>query len=610
MKQAAWTTFASTETRLGRRRSVTRRGSRPARLALAPALVVAALATPALGQATNRASVSAIGVQGNEQSLSPSISADGRLVCFVSLASNLVVGDTNGFLDVFVRDVESGLTELASVDSGGAQGNQHSGGYRPAISADGRFVVFGSSASNLVASDTNFATDAFVHDRSTGATERVSVSSAGAQGTGGSGSYGVAVSADGRCVAFVSIAANLVAGDTNGLNDVFVRDRLSSTTERVSVSSAGAQGDHTSGLNDLAISSDGRFVAFGSYASNLAPGGAGLVHHVFVRDRLTATTVRASVDSMGAAANADSGFNGISLSADGRLVAFESIATNLAAGAGPGNVYVRDLVAGSTAVVSVDWALAQPVGSCTAPALSPDGRYIAFVSFSANVVAGDTNSRNDVFVRDLMNGTNERVSVTSTGLEANNDSGQNGVALSADGRFAVFASSATNLVAGDTNSTYDVFRRDRGLLFPGTYCTAGVTSNGCTPSIAGAGVPSASSGAGFTLATSSVEGQKQGLVFYGVDNSAFAPFPWGASSSYMCVKSPTQRTGAQNSGGAANVCNGVLALDWNAYIAAHPGALGQPFAAGRHVFAQAWFRDPPSPKSTMLSDALEFVVGP
>jgi hypothetical protein len=131
------------------------------------------------------------------------------------------------------------------------------------------------------------------------------------------------------------------------------------------------------------------------------------------------------------------------------------------------------------------------------------------------------------------------------------------------------------------------------------------------PSISGSGTPSATAGSGFTIAASSVEGQKQGVLFYGVDNSGFTPPPWSlGSSSFLCVKAPVQRTLVQSSGGTSNACDGTLSLDWNAYIAANPSALGSPFAAGQHVFAQGWFRDPPSPKTTMLTNALMFQVGP
>ena len=142
------------------------------------------------------------------------------------------------------------------------------------------------------------------------------------------------------------------------------------------------------------------------------------------------------------------------------------------------------------------------------------------------------------------------------------------------------------------------------------YCTAGTTTNGCVPSISGSGTPSASAASGYTIDVAALEGQKQGLVFYGINNTGFAPLAWGPSSSFLCVKPPTQRTLAQSTGGTPGQCDGALALDWNAFRATNPGALGQPFAAGQKFYAQAWFRDPPSPNTTMLSDALEFTVAP
>jgi Tol biopolymer transport system component len=228
---------------------------------------------------TTRVSVASDGAQGNGDSECPSISADGRYVAFASLASNLVPGDTNGRMDIFVHDRLTGQTTRVSVASDGTEGNGDSG--FPSISADGRYVAFASLASNLVPGDTNGTWDVFVHDRLTGQTTRVSVASGGAQGNGDS--RFPSISADGRYVAFQSYASNLVPGDTNGVLDVFVHDRLTGQTTRVSVASDGTQGDSYS--FGSSISADGRYVAFASYASNLVPGDTNGWADVFVAMR-------------------------------------------------------------------------------------------------------------------------------------------------------------------------------------------------------------------------------------------------------------------------------------------------------------------------------------
>ena len=141
-----------------------------------------------------------------------------------------------------------------------------------------------------------------------------------------------------------------------------------------------------------------------------------------------------------------------------------------------------------------------------------------------------------------------------------------------------------------------------------SYCTAGTTTNGCVPSISGTGTPDANAGSGFTISVANVEGQKSGILFYGI--SGAQAVAWGTGTSLLCVKAPTQRLDTQSSGGTLNLCDGSLAIDWNAFIASHPTALGNPFAGGETVNAQGWFRDPPSPKTTNLSNALQFVVAP
>ncbi len=403
---------------------------------------------------TVRVSVSSAGAQGNWDSYHPSISADGRYVAFESDASNLVAGDTNGYQDVFVRDRQFGTTERVSVSSSGAQGNSDSGLYDAiSISADGRYVAFTSSAGNLVSGDTNYTHDVFVRDRQLGTTERVSVSSSGEQGN--SASEFSSISADGRYVAFASYASILVSGDTNNTNDIFVRDRLMGTTERVSVTSSGTQGNSDSYLPS--ISADGRYVAFSSYASNLVSGDTNNYTDEFVRDRLAGTTERVSVSSSGAQGNRDSFY--ASISADGRYVAFESYASNLVAGDtnGKWDVFVRDRQLGTTERVSVSSSGAQ--GNSDSGdygiSISADGRYVAFGSYASNLVSGERNGYQDVFVRDRHAGTTERVSISSAGAQGNLESFD--ASISADGRYVAFASTASNLVAGDTNGYADVF---------------------------------------------------------------------------------------------------------------------------------------------------------
>jgi hypothetical protein len=551
---------------------------------------------------TTLVSLSSGGVQANQTSYGPAISVDARYVAFESSANNLVVGDTNGFLDVFVHDRQTGTTTLVSLSTAGGQGDHHS--YECSISGDGRYVAFKSQATNLVAADTNNVSDLFVRDRQTGTTTRVSVDSSGAQADNGT-EQGV-ISADGRFVAFASDASNLVASDTNASEDVFVHDLVTGATTRASVDSNGVEGNDASLIP--ALSGDGRFVAFGSYATNLVAGDGNGTIDIFVHDRQTGATTRVSVDSGGVESNSYSYYPG--LSADGRYVAFLCAGDNLVPSDGnfADDVFVHDRTTGITTRVSVDSFGVEGDDSCDVPAISADGRSVGFASYATNLVGNDSNSLLDVFVHDRVSGTTVRVSESSSGTEGNSDSLD--PALSGDGRVVAFDSDASNLVAVDTNNTYDIFVRDQGPGGPTVYCTAGTTSHGCVPWISSSGTPSATSGSGFTIVANAVEGQKQGILFYGIDNSGFTPVPWGASTSFLCVKPPTQRTSPRNAGGTPNSCDGALSLDWNAYIAANPGALGNPFAAGQHVFAQGWFRDPPSPKTTMLSDALEFVVGP
>ncbi len=402
----------------------------------------------AQARVVERVSVRVPAIQGDSWSEAVSLSADGRYRAFYSNASNLVAGDTNGVVDVFVQDGNTGAITRVSVDSAGVQGNGAS--RHAAISADGRYVAFYSYATNLVADDINGVVDIFVHDMNDGTTTRVSLDSSGSQVN--DASYYPSISADGRYVAFYSYATNLVPGDTNGVVDIFVRDRTGGTTTLVSVDSAGVQGNGVS--QSPSISADGRYVAFQSEATNLVSGDSNGVDDIFVRDRTGGTTTRVSVDSAEIQGNGSS--TSPSMSADGGYVAFQSAADNLV----PGDtvtldVFVRDLNAGTTSRVSVDSAGNAGAGSSSSASISGDGRYVAFYSYATDLVAGDTNGAADVFVRDRNIGTTERVSVDSAGVQGNAFSLSR--AISADGCYVGFTSDATNLVPGDTNGFQDAF---------------------------------------------------------------------------------------------------------------------------------------------------------
>ena len=349
---------------------------------------------------TTRVSVDASGAQVSGDSRAPTLSADGRYVAFYSLSPGLVSGDTNAVSDVFVRDLLTGSNTLVSVDSSGAHANGAS--TLASISPDGRYVAFLSSASNLVAGDTNNVVDVFVHDLLLGGTTRASVDSAGVQAN--NACFDPSISRDGRFVAFGSSASNLVPGDTNGVRDVFVRDLSNNTTVRASVDSAGTQGNGNCGVPSL--SADGRFVGFAGLANNLVPGDTNGALDVFVRDLQGLTTLRVSVSSSGAQSNGNSGV--CSISADGRWISFGSSASNLVLGDtnGVDDVFAHDRLSGATMRVSVDSSgLEGNAGSSSTTsgetdAISADGRYVAFFSVASNLVPGDTNAVGDILVRD------------------------------------------------------------------------------------------------------------------------------------------------------------------------------------------------------------------
>jgi Tol biopolymer transport system component len=441
------------------------RPSRPgAVLAMA---AVAAVVLPMAGQpalahppgVTERVSVSSQRAAGDDDSMLAAVSADGRFVAFVSRASTLVAGDTNGTSDVFVHDRATGTIERVSVDSrerqsagGDAGGVIDTNFGRPAISADGGFVAFASSATNLVKGDRNGSADVFVRDRLAGTTERVSVLSRKVEGNGES--FDPAISADGRFVGFASFADNLVPGDTNFTSDVFVLDRTGGGPQRVSVSDTGAQGENRS--EHPSISADGRFVAFMSSSDALVPGDNDVASDVFVRDRVAGTTEGISV------APTPTGFGATSsspaITPDGRFVAFDSWEPDLVPGDTNNSfdVFVRDRATGALERVSVSSAGVQGDDWSLAPSINADGRFVAFHSFAGNLVTGDGNFDFDVFVRDRAAATTVRASVRTDGTEGGLSLGSINPSISADGQVVAFESEA-DLVPMDSGFPVDVF---------------------------------------------------------------------------------------------------------------------------------------------------------
>ena len=478
------------------------------RLGALTGAVALAVVVPAPGAeagsrgATERVSVATGGAQGTLGSIpAASLSDDGRFVAFHTRAERLVAGDTNNREDVFVRDSTNGTTIRASISSAGVQGEGPS--LFPELSGNGRFVVFGSGAPNLVDDDTNadppaptasaeaIGRDVFVHDLTTRATTRVSVSDTEAEGrcfepgdpsqfrfcSGGVALAEADINFDGRYVAFAANAENLVTGDTNSATDVFVRDRQAGTTTRVSVGAGGAQGNGAS--SEPSISADGHYVAFSSLASNLVAGDTNGQRDVFVHDRQAGTTSRVSVVTGGAqgctgsgtpvACPAATGAGASSLpsiSDDGNVVAFASATTFLVPGDsnGESDIFVHNRSSTTTTRVSVGDLGAQGNDGSFFPAMNGSGRFVAFDSLASNLVAGDTNALSDAFVHDRQTGTTSRASLTRLG-------GQGGgasyfPALNADGRYVAFASDASNLVPGDSNNAPDVFVHDRTLPTP------------------------------------------------------------------------------------------------------------------------------------------------
>lgn len=419
-------------------------------------------------------------IGGNGDSTASIVSPDGRFVLFLSWANNLVTNDANGlFIDVFLRNRTNGTTTLVSENlAGTGGGNGHS--LFPSASSDGRYVVFASAATDLVANDTNLVIDIFLRDLAGGTTTLLSVNQSGAGTANGESSEPV-MTPDGRYVAFVSAASNLVPNDTNGLADVFVRDLQSGTTILASENAVPPY-PGAGGSDSPALTADGRYLAFVSSSSNLVAGITNNSLDVYVRDLQTGVTTWAGTNAAAimlgvtnAAGKPLYAYNPV-LSADGRFMAFKA--------AGAANLILRhDLQTGVTDLVATG-AIASTIGSAdsSGPEITPDG---SFVAFTAQTNATDPGQ---VFRWDAQSGASTLVSSSLNG-GAGTNSFADTPAISADGRFVAFLSDAPDLVANATNGTIQVFIRD---LVTGTTRLVSADTAGGTSGEASGAIPTIS----------------------------------------------------------------------------------------------------------------------
>lgn len=564
-----------------------------------PFVAAAFLSAPLSAQIT-LVSTTPAGANSGGDVQAPTVSDDGRYVTLEGFLPNVGSG-------VLVKDRVTGAVVRASVATGGAQA---ASGVRAMISGDGKFVVFTSYATNLVPGDTNAAADVFVHELATVTTTRVSVSTSGQQGDAASDF--ATVSGDGRFVAFQSLAKNLVLGDTNNMVDVFVHDRVLGTTQIVSLNASG--GPCAGGAGYPRISADGRVIAYSSVSNDIVlPDNFTAGAELYARDLPTGVTTRVSLTSAGAQGvgtfyNLGSEYPWCGgMSRDGSFIAFVGSLGMDAAYPNEGLLYLRDRSAGTTRLVSVS-----PIGQTLnadheGGTMTDDGRFVVYGTHQ-RMTPDDVNPDCDVYVRDMALGTTRRVSPELPGQLNNSFQPSGDGVMTPSGSTVVFESSSPHLLAIDTDSFIDAYAFDFGQLAPESYCTAGTSSQGCTAVLTASGTPSVSSGSPFNLNVVGAAGQRTSLLVYGISGRQSAA--WGPSS-FACVRAPRQRTGLQSTGGTAGACNGAFVVDWNAFVASHPLALGSPWLALTPVQAQAYVRDPQSgAPGSVLSNAIEFYALP
>jgi len=403
------------------------------------------------------------GTVGDAASSNPNLTPDGKFLVFESSATNLLPGMVRR--QIYLRNLETDTNELISISISGGPSNGTS--YQANVSADGRFVSFTSNSTDLIDGDTNAFDDIFLRDRALGTTTRLSVAPGGVQSN--AESYQSRISSDARFVLFESRASNLIAGDTNGMSDGFVVDRLTGTLDRVTLTSLGGEiFGSAGGRNETtSISDDGNFIVFQSDfdATNVIPGDTNASQDVFLRNRSAGTTTRISINAAGEEGNGHSIFPYISR--DGGTIVFTSFASNLVTGDvnGKADVFV---LRRATGVLS---RITDANGDCAQVTVSSNGRYIAFASQASNLAANDGNALGDQFIYDSTTGLTTLLSRASDGQPGNGSSGStdlNGTRIfccyahvSDNGNLVAYDSQASNLVFDDTNNAGDVFVHDR-----------------------------------------------------------------------------------------------------------------------------------------------------
>lgn len=543
-------------------------------------------------------SISDAGLQSTGHSLTGyryCLSTDGRYVAFTT-NGQLIAADTDLLDDAHVRDRVAGMTELISMSSAGTKGNNRSTAAE--VTPNGQFVTFASYADNLVATDLNGRRDVFLRDRSAGLTILASVGDQGQQGD--RDSVGGALSADGRYIAFWSASTNLVAGDTNGLDDVFVYDATTGTSTCISRNSAG----QPAGGNFPVISQDARYVAFFVNSAYGTCGPAAFGNSIRV-DRVTGAVDCLNLRPDGTPSVWDCFVTG--LSADGRYAAFESSANDLVVGDtnNKSDVFVRDLLLGVTQRVSVSNTGVQGNNTSSNARISANGRFVAFETVASNLVAG-ANGGWRIVMRDRWTNKTILVSQSTSGAFANDQCIR--PSISPDGTCVAFDSSATTLLdGGDMNGfTNDVLVRECVPSGAFSYCVPKSSSIACVPAINGAGTASASSSLPFDVYAGGVINRKFGLLTYSVTGQTLIPFGGGT----LCIAPPFKRSPVLNSAGTPPPtwdCTGSFHYDFNAHI---QGGVDPALVQGQMVWTQYWYRDPgfTAPDNIGLTDALEFTI--